>query len=197
MKTQISQQHRSAVVVQPQINLQKEDGRKRQKIARFIHLAVALLIAGFTMGWTQLAFAQASTTADVVYGQQGSFTASGTKRPQRRQRQQRQWFPTSCLRQQWQCLRSRHRKQPDTVFLPGQYHRHAGLRAAGQLHFKHAEQRRDQRRQLTMAPYDLALDRSGNLYVADSYNNRVLFYPAGSTTATRVYGQLGSFTTNT
>ncbi|MGD1064659.1 MAG: kelch repeat-containing protein [Terracidiphilus sp.] len=45
-------------------------------------------------------------------------------------------------------------------------------------------------------PQGLALDGSGNLYVADEYNNRVLFYPAGSTTATRVYGQGGSFTTN-
>ncbi len=40
-------------------------------------------------------------------------------------------------------------------------------------------------------------DASGNLYVADGLNNRVLFYPAGSTTATRVYGQGGSFTTAT
>ena len=46
-------------------------------------------------------------------------------------------------------------------------------------------------------PYGVALDSSGNLYVADYANNRVLFYPAGSTTATRVYGQDGSFTTNT
>ena len=38
---------------------------------------------------------------------------------------------------------------------------------------------------------------SGNLYVADRSNNRVLFYPFGSTTATRVYGQGGSFTSNT
>ena len=45
-------------------------------------------------------------------------------------------------------------------------------------------------------PYTVALDSSGNLYVADLLNNRVLFYPAGSTTATRVYGQNGSFTTN-
>ena len=42
----------------------------------------------------------------------------------------------------------------------------------------------------------LALDGSGNLYVADAGNNRVLFYPAGRTTATRVYGQGGSFTSN-
>jgi sugar lactone lactonase YvrE len=47
------------------------------------------------------------------------------------------------------------------------------------------------------SPSGVALDSSGNLYVADSGNNRVLFYPSGSTTATRVYGQGGSFTTNT
>ena len=46
-------------------------------------------------------------------------------------------------------------------------------------------------------PYGIALDSNGNLYVADYGNNRVLYYPAGSTTATRVYGQGGSFTTNT
>jgi hypothetical protein len=46
-------------------------------------------------------------------------------------------------------------------------------------------------------PYGVALDSSGNLYVADEVNSRVLFYPSGSTTATRVYGQLGSFTSNT
>jgi hypothetical protein len=33
--------------------------------------------------------------------------------------------------------------------------------------------------------------------VADGGNNRVLFYPAGSITPTRVYGQNGSFTTGT
>ena len=47
------------------------------------------------------------------------------------------------------------------------------------------------------APEGVALDRHGNLYVADAGNNRVLFYPAGSTTATKVYGQGSSFTTNT
>lgn len=44
-------------------------------------------------------------------------------------------------------------------------------------------------------PYGVALDSSGNLHVADTFNNRVLFYPAGSTTPTRVYGQT-SFVTN-
>lgn len=45
-------------------------------------------------------------------------------------------------------------------------------------------------------PEGVALDSSGNLYVADRGGNRVLFYPAGSTTATRSYGQRGSLTSN-
>ncbi len=39
------------------------------------------------------------------------------------------------------------------------------------------------------APTAVAVDASGGVYVADSSNNRVLYFPAGSTTATRVYGQ--------
>src|SRR5437868_1638381 len=46
-------------------------------------------------------------------------------------------------------------------------------------------------------PLGAVLDRGGNLYVADYDNSRVLYYPAGKTTATRVYGQGGNFTTNT
>jgi hypothetical protein len=43
------------------------------------------------------------------------------------------------------------------------------------------------------APVGLALDSTGGLYVAEFYNHRVLFFPAGSFIATRVYGQNGSF----
>ena len=39
------------------------------------------------------------------------------------------------------------------------------------------------------APRGLVFDSNENLYVADSGNNRILFFPKGSTTATRVYGQ--------
>ena len=46
------------------------------------------------------------------------------------------------------------------------------------------------------SPAAAAQDSAGNLYVVDQYNSRALFYPAGSTTATRVYGQGGSFTSN-
>lgn len=45
-------------------------------------------------------------------------------------------------------------------------------------------------------PEGIAVDSSGGLYIADRFNNRVLYYPAGSTTATRVYGQNGSFTSD-
>ncbi len=43
-------------------------------------------------------------------------------------------------------------------------------------------------------PYGVAVD-SGGVYIADTYNIRVLYYPGTSTTATRVYGQSGNFTT--
>src|SRR5581483_6459767 len=44
-------------------------------------------------------------------------------------------------------------------------------------------------------PAGLAVDSAGNLYVADDNNSRVVMYPSGSTTATRVYGQ-PNFTSN-
>jgi len=50
------------------------------------------------------------------------------------------------------------------------------------------------------SPVGVALDASGNMLVADSYNHRVLFFPASagsSTSATRVYGQSSSYTTQT
>lgn len=45
-------------------------------------------------------------------------------------------------------------------------------------------------------PGALRLDTAG-LYVSDSNNHRILFFPGTSTTATRVYGQGGSFTSGT
>ena len=42
----------------------------------------------------------------------------------------------------------------------------------------------------------VAIDSTG-VYIVDTFNNRVLYYAGTSTVATRVYGQGGSFTTNT
>ena len=47
------------------------------------------------------------------------------------------------------------------------------------------------------APAGVTLDSSGGIYVCDFSNNRVLYFATGSTTASRVYGQDGNFTTNT
>jgi len=44
--------------------------------------------------------------------------------------------------------------------------------------------------------FGVATDKDGGLYIADEGNNRVLYYPSGSTTATRVYGQ-PNFSSNT
>jgi hypothetical protein len=46
-------------------------------------------------------------------------------------------------------------------------------------------------------PRGLAVDANNGLYVADRDNNRILYFADdGNTTADRVYGQFGSFTTN-
>lgn len=47
------------------------------------------------------------------------------------------------------------------------------------------------------SPHCVIVDPSGGVYISDTGNVRVLYYPSGSTTATRVYGQNGSFTTST
>ncbi len=46
------------------------------------------------------------------------------------------------------------------------------------------------------SPTGIALD-AGGVYIADTYNNRVLYFAGTSTTATRVYGQAGNYTTST
>ena len=43
-------------------------------------------------------------------------------------------------------------------------------------------------------PTGIVVDPNNNLYVSDQFNNRILFFVKGSTTASRIYGQLGSFT---
>jgi sugar lactone lactonase YvrE len=190
-----------------------------------------------------------STTATRVYGQNGSFTTNGAG------------ISANNLNFPWGIALDSSGNlyvadwSNNRVSLR-QHYCHAGLRAGRQLHHQQPKQRRHQRQQLICTvrsrpghqrqslrgrdednsrvlfypsgsttatrsygqggsfttntpnnggvsagsfylPYGVALDSSGNLYVADPYNNRVLFFPSGSTTATQVYGQLGSFTTNT
>lgn len=43
------------------------------------------------------------------------------------------------------------------------------------------------------ASFGFAADSSGNVYMADTVSSRILYYASGSTTASRVYGQNGSF----
>ena len=43
----------------------------------------------------------------------------------------------------------------------------------------------------------ITLNSSGGLYVADGGNKRVLYFATGSTTAFRVFGQGGNFTSDT
>jgi hypothetical protein len=47
------------------------------------------------------------------------------------------------------------------------------------------------------SPQAVIQDSDSGIYIADGLNQRVLYYPNRSTTATRVYGQSGSFTTIT
>ena len=46
------------------------------------------------------------------------------------------------------------------------------------------------------APWGIAVDQNDNVYISDRNNSRILFYSPGSTTASRVYGQFGSFSCN-
>jgi hypothetical protein len=45
-------------------------------------------------------------------------------------------------------------------------------------------------------PSGAAMDPSGGVYLADTFNHRVLYFPPRSSTASVVYGQGGSFTSN-
>ncbi len=163
---------------------------------RVIHFAVPFLIAIFGMVAAQPAAAQASTTADVVYGQQGSFTASGTNDPNGVSASSDNGFQQAVFDSHGNLYAADSGNSRILFFPPGST---TATQVYGQQgSFTSSTQNNGGiSANSLMVPYDLTLDSSGNLYVADSYNNRVLFYPAGTTTATRVYGQLGSFTTNT
>src|ERR1017187_93078 len=161
---------------------------------RSIRFVVTLLIVGLSMVGAQPASAQ-STTADVVYGQLGSFTTNTQNNGGVSANSL--YSPTGIALDSSGNLYVADYGNSRVLFYPsgsttatqvyGQFGgfttntANLGGLSASSLNF----------------PSGVALDSSGNLYVADYVNNRVLFYLSGSTTATRVYGQLGSFTTNT
>ena len=161
---------------------------------RSIRLAVTLLIVGLNMVGAQPAAAQ-STTADVVYGQLGSFTTNnygdgGIN-------------ANSLAAPQAVALDSSGNLYVADTYNSRVLYYPAGSTTATRVYGQFGSFTTGisnnggiSANSLNLV-VGLALDSSGNLYVADNQNNRVLFYPSGSTTATRVYGQLGSFTTNT
>ncbi|MFZ0792469.1 MAG: FG-GAP-like repeat-containing protein [Candidatus Korobacteraceae bacterium] len=153
------------------------------------------MIASFSLGAAQPAFAQASTTADVVYGQGGSFTASGANDPNGVSASSL-ILPNGLVPDSSGNLYIADGNSRVLFYTAGST---TATQVYGQLGSFTTNIQNDGgiSANSLCAEYAIALDSSGNLYVADSYNNRVLFYPSGSMTATRVYGQLGSFTTDT
>lgn len=144
-------------------------------------------ILGLMAVASALASAQ-STTADRVYGQNGSFTTNGTGTTATTMN-----YPNDIALDSGggvfvvECGNNRVLHFPSGSTTPDQVYGQggsyttsaAGLSATG-----------------LSCPTGIGIDTSGGIYVADRNNNRVLHFPLGSTTADRVYGQGGSFTSN-
>ena len=156
-------------------------------------IIAALAVICLSMVLAQSASAQ-YTTADVVYGQGGSFTASGTNDG---------GISANSLNSPYGVLadssgnlyvvdtgNSRVLSYPSGSTTATQVYGQLGSFTTNTLNDGGISANS------LCEPFAVVLDSSGNLYVADTENNRVLFFPSGSTTATRVYGQDGSFTTN-
>ncbi len=161
---------------------------------RSIRFAVTLLIVGLSTVGAQPASAQ-STTADVVYGQGGSFTTSNPNNGGISANSL--WDPYGVALDSGGNLYVADYNNNRVLFYP------SGSATATRVYGQFGSFTTNTgdnggiSANSIYGPFGVALDSSGNLYVADTLNNRVLFYPSGSTTATRVYGQFGNFTTNT
>ena len=159
---------------------------------RSIRFALALLIVGLSMVGAQPAAAQ-STTADVVYGQLGSFTTNtqnnGGVSANSLNSPQVIALDSSGNLYVTDTANSR------VLFYPSGSTTATRVYGQGGSFTTNTGNKGGISANSLDEPIGVALDSSGNLYVADQYNNRVLFYPSGSTTATRVYGQGGSFST--
>jgi hypothetical protein len=161
---------------------------------RSIRFVVTLLIVGLSMVGAQPASAQ-STTADVVYGQLGSFT---TDTPNNGGVSANSlYYPFGVALDSSGNLYVADPINSRVLFYPSGSTTATRVYGQGGSFTTRTYNNGGISANSLADPFGVALDSSGNLYVPDFYNNRVLFYPSGSTTATRVYGQGGSFTTNT
>ena len=164
---------------------------------RSIRCVVTLLMVGFSAVLAQAVLPPPPpppTTADVVYGQLGSFTTNTNNLGGRSANSQAD--PAGAALDSSGNLYVGDTGNNRVLFYP------AGSTTATRVYGQGGSFTTGGNNQGGLSanslnnPYGVAVDSSGNLYVADYLNNRVLFYPSGSTTATRVYGQNGSFTTN-
>ena len=157
--------------------------------------SATLAILAFALALGIVAPAAAQIPADVVYGQLGSFTTAATN--DGGVSANSLGLPSEVALYGSGNLYVADSYNSRVLFYP------AGSTAATQVYGQSGSFTTDTINNGGVSPNSLdrpngvALDSSGNLYVADTDNSRVLFYPAGSTTATQVYGQGGSFTTNT
>ena len=143
-----------------------------------------------------LYFPVGATTATRVYGQQGSFSTNSPNRGG--VSAQSLHSPTGLALDASGGLYVSDAGNARNLYYP------AGQTTATRVYGQHGDFTTDETNKGsrnptadTLAlPRGLALDGAGGLYVADDDNERVLYFPAGSTTATRVYGQLGSFTSS-
>ena len=161
---------------------------------RCVRFAVTLLIVGLSMVGAQPASAQ-STTADVVYGQLGSFT-TGTSNNGGISANSL-YLPVGVALDSSGNLYVADQDNNRVLFYPSGSTTATRVYGQGGSFTTNNPNNGGVSANSLAYPRGVAPDSSGNLYVSDGGNSRVLFYPSGSTTATRVYGQLGSFTTNT
>jgi len=161
---------------------------------RSIRFALTLLIVGLSMVGAQPAAAQ-STTADVVYGQLGSFTTNTANNGGISANSLGD--PIGSALDSSGNLYVVDANNSRVLFYPSGSTTATQVYGQGGSFTTNTQNKGGISANSLDFPTGVALDSSGNLYVTDSLNNRVLFYPSGSTTATRVYGQGGSFTTNT
>ncbi|MCB1176098.1 MAG: NHL repeat-containing protein [Leptospiraceae bacterium] len=133
-----------------------------------------------------LYYPQNSTTATVVYGQ-SNFTSSGSSTSQTGLR-----YPTGLALTSAGDLYVTDGGNHRVLFYPK--NSTTPTRVLGQADYTSSSTGTTSSK--FNIPIGLAIDNSDGLYVVDAGNNRVLYFPSGATTATKVYGQ-SDFTSST